>query len=288
MGADVSEVLTRRPTERPHLRWWREAVYVAVFYVVYSAIRNQFGSASVSPSNALRNAELVIEAERDLGLFFELRLQEVFLGVGWFLRAWNIFYGTFHFVVTPAVMIWLYVRFPARYRVWRTILAWTTGLALVGYALFPLMPPRLLDAGGEFGARMGRYPFVDTLEEVGGLWSFSSGGMAAVSNQYAAMPSLHVGWALWCLFALYPVLRSWWARATLLAYPVVTCFAIIVTANHYWLDAAGGAVVLGVGWSGARATLRLLPPPADITPRTDDEPIAHPPEVLEHGRSRAG
>jgi membrane-associated phospholipid phosphatase len=110
------------------------------------------------------------------------------------------------------------------------------------------MPPRLLPA----------YGFVDTLKELGGLWSFDSGAVAKVSNQYAAMPSLHFAWSSWCAFVLYPALRRPWAKALMAAYPFVTLFAIVVTANHYWLDAAGGAVTLAAGFVLGRALTRFL------------------------------
>jgi PAP2 superfamily len=251
---------------RPRLRWWREVLYVLVFYVVYSAVRNQFGSAAVSPTHALDNARRVIDLEKTLGLFFELRLQSVFLDAHWFLRIWNVFYGSMHFVVTASVMLWLYWRFPRRYRQYRTVLAWTTGLALIGFATFPLMPPRLLDAGGDLGAHLAAYPFADTLAEVGGLWSFSSGGMESISNQYAAMPSLHIGWALWCVFALYPVLNWRWSRVLLAIYPAITFFAIVVTANHYWMDALGGVVVFTAGWYASIWSLRILPDRTELRP----------------------
>ena len=82
--------------------------------------------------------------------------------------------------------------------------------------------------------------------------------MAAVSNQYAAMPSLHIGWALWCTLAMWPVLRHARSRVAFAAYPVVTLFAIIVTANHFWLDAVGGVVVLAAGWQLAMRTEPLF------------------------------
>ena len=71
--------------------------------------------------------------------------------------------------------------------------------------------------------------------------------MADISNQYAAMPSLHIGWATWSAIALWPLLHRWWLRAAVLAYPLVTLLVIIVTANHYWLDAVGGLVIFAVG-----------------------------------------
>jgi PAP2 superfamily len=248
---------------RAKLRWWREIVYVFAFYSVYSLIRNQLGSAGQFESGAgraLRNAELVIDAERAVGLFVEESVQKAFLGWDWFIRFWNIFYGSFHFVVTAAVLIFLFHRFPARYRRYRNVLAFTTALGLVGFVLFPLMPPRLLDAGPPFGANLVQYDFVDTLHTIGGLWSFGSGAMSKVSNQWAAMPSLHIAWATWCLMATWPVLRRQWTRVLFSLYPVATLFAIVVTANHYWLDAVGGLIVLLAGWwLGNAFTNRLVP-----------------------------
>jgi membrane-associated phospholipid phosphatase len=122
------------------------------------------------------------------------------------------------------------------------------------------MPPRLLDApAGDYGADDLSpgvdYGYVDTLAELGGLWSFDSGTMQAISNQYAAMPSQHLGWSLWCVLVLWPMLRARWARALLVAYPAVTAFATWTTGNHFWLDSAGGALVLLLGWLAAiRAT----------------------------------
>ncbi|MDH4145251.1 MAG: phosphatase PAP2 family protein [Acidimicrobiia bacterium] len=235
------------------LRWYREVGVVLAFYALYSLVRNQFGSASVSPRQAYGNALRVIDIERSFDLFVEHRIQRVLLGFEPLIKSLNVFYGTLHFIVTIGVLVLLFRRAPRRYRQWRTTLGVTTGLALVGFSLFPLMPPRLLNDFGPFGGRSIDYRFVDTLEAVGGLWSFNSDAMKSVSNQYAAMPSLHVAWALWCACALMPFFRSVGARILLASYPVVTVFAVIVTGNHYWLDAVAGATVLGIGWVSALA-----------------------------------
>jgi hypothetical protein len=263
----VSPILRREGPEglyaRRKVRWWHEVAYAAAFYAAYSFIRNQLGSAGrfdVGADRALDNATFIIDAERTIGLFVEETVQDAFLDWEWFLRFWGIFYGSLHFVVTAGVMVFLFHWFPARYRRYRNVLAFTTGLALVGFALFPLMPPRLLDAGPPFGANLSQYDFVDTLATVGGLWSFDSGAMVKLSNQWAAMPSLHIAWATWCLIATWPVLRRWWSRALFFIYPWATLFGIVVTANHYWLDAIGGVAVLMVGWwLGNMLTNRMTP-----------------------------
>ncbi len=244
MSGTVSlEIEDRAATDRLRLRWWRELLCVGVLFVVYSQVRNLFGSATVAPSVAFDNALTVIDIERAVGLYHEEALQDRFLGAAWFIQGWNLFYGTFHFVVTPVALVFTFRRFPARYPLWRTTLVLTTLLALVGYATFPLMPPRLLPES--FG-------YVDTLATYGGLWSFDSTTVEAVSNQYAAMPSLHFAWSAWSTLVLVPVVRRRWVQALLVAYPVATLFAIMVTANHFWLDAAGGALVLAVGYLLAR------------------------------------
>ncbi len=243
--SDTSPVTTRR------LVWWHEVAMIVSFYVVYTFIRNQFGSAAVDPETALDNAVLMIDIEKATGLYKEAQIQSWVIDWTAFIQFWNLFYGTFHFAVTGGVLVYLYRRQPGPYRFWRTAGLATTGLALIGFALFPLMPPRLLGDCGEFGACMADSLYVDTVADIGGLWSFDSGTAQKLSNQYAAMPSLHFAWAMWSTLAVYPFLRHRWARFAMLSYPVLTVYAIIVTANHYWIDAVGGAIVLaaGIGWA---------------------------------------
>ncbi len=82
----------------------------------------------------------------------------------------------------------------------------------------------------------------------GGLWNFDSGTVANVSNQYAAMPSLHIGWSTWCALVLVPRVRHTWSKVLVALYPVVTLFCILVTGNHYWVDAVAGLLFLAVGY----------------------------------------
>ncbi|MEJ7584067.1 MAG: phosphatase PAP2 family protein [Acidimicrobiales bacterium] len=268
-SADRSRALTESGRR---LRWWREVVYILVFYVVYSAVRNTFGSSGgvgrAAVDNAFNHAKAIIAIQDWAGLWFEPELQLWYLdlpGRGG-IRAWNIYYGTAHFVVTVATMVVLFVRQPDRYPVWRNTLAAMTALALIGFATFSLMPPRLLDDTSIYGACRGQekachgYAIVDTLAVHGGLWSFDSGAVANVSNQYAAMPSLHTGWSTWCALVLLPMLRRRWTKALLFAYPLATVFCILVTGNHYWIDAIGGLAALAggyvIGAQGAHALER--------------------------------
>ena len=244
-SAVPASVDSTRP--RTRLRWWREVLYVAAFYAVYSLVRNR-GVATDSVEAARENALDIIRIEQWLGTYHEETIQDWFLPHRWFIWFWNVFYGTAHFLVTAGGLVWLFRRFPERYARWRTTLACTTALALIGYAFYPLMPPRLMPP--EFG-------FEDTLATVGGLWSFDSGTMKEISNQYAAMPSMHFGWAAWCAFVFYPGVRRQWLRGLVVLYPLLTLFAIVVTANHFWLDALGGAIALAAGYGLAHGLLAI-------------------------------
>jgi hypothetical protein len=265
---------------RTKLRWWREALYIVLVYLAYSTVRNQFGSGAgdhVDADPAFHHAQAIIHIQRSLGLYFEQHLQHWYLTLPahGLIRIWNVYYGIFHFAVALFALVYLYRKAPQRYRLWRNTLAFTTLLALVGFATFSLMPPRLLDDPGKFGGCQvytdtpheqlhvdageppcDRYGFVDTVAAFGGWASFGSDEMAAVSNQYAAMPSMHIGWATWCALVLVPLVRRRWLRVLAIAYPVLTLFVIIVTANHYWIDGVGGLVCLGAGYLVARTLTR--------------------------------
>ncbi|MEO6987368.1 MAG: phosphatase PAP2 family protein [Aquihabitans sp.] len=246
-----------RPSAPPVvLSWWRELMIAGTFYLLYSLVRNTFGAGAESRSIAFRHARGVIKVEQFFGLWIEPELQRWYLSLPFngFIRGWNIFYGTAHFAVTIGVLVFAFRRAPARYLFARTMLAATTALALIGFAFYTLMPPRLLDANGLHGACAGLnqgcndYGMIDTIERWGGIWKFGEGGMAVVSNQYAAMPSLHFGWSTWCAITVILVIGHGRARWFALLYPTATLFCILVTANHFWLDAFFGGLALAAGW----------------------------------------
>lgn len=264
------------PTGR--LRWWKELIFVWVFYEVYSFVRNQFGSSGsashgrISPvavTHAYGHAHDIISVEKTVGLFLEPHLQNWYLSLPGHgaIRFWNVYYASLHFVITIVALVVMYRKARHRYRLWRNVFAATTGLALVGFAAFTLMPPRLLGDHSMYGAchtayhlQCTHYGLVDTLARYGGLWSFGSGTMAAISNQYAAMPSLHIGWSTWCAIVLFPMAKRTWVKVLVFVYPFATLFCILVTANHYWLDAVGGLVTLTggfiIGYLALQVTLR--------------------------------
>jgi membrane-associated phospholipid phosphatase len=242
----ASELSDTRPESRSRSRWWKEIAYILVLYAIYSFVRNAQGSV-LSVEVAMRNAYDLVAFQERIGLISELDVQQLFLSQEWLIRSLNVFYGSAHFVVTIGVLIWLYRHQLERYVHWRNIIFATSALALIGYMLYPLAPPRLLP--DHFG-------FVDTLATVGGLWSFESETVKNVSNQYAAMPSLHVAWSLWCALAVLPVLKHRVSRVLICGYPALVILTIVVTGNHYWMDVAGGAAVFGAGYGLATAIER--------------------------------
>lgn len=288
---DTSELTPERgPNEdRAGLRWWKELLLACAVYAVYSFVRNQFGSASGEPGPAFGHAEDIIALEKALNLYIEPQLQQWYLrlpGNG-LIRAWNVYYGIAHFLVTFIAFVWLFRRDPARHRLLRNTLAFTTGLAVIGFAAYSLMPPRLLDDPGTFGGCQvyapaaaaaappgaltapgcDRFGYVDTVARYGGWISFGNEGMKEISNQYAAMPSMHIGWATWAAFVLMPLVRRRGAKVLVALYPVITLVCIVVTANHFWIDGVGGLVCLAAGYGLARAVTKRRPVVA-TTPRS--------------------
>ena len=137
------------PVREHRMHWWKEALIVAVFYGIYSWTRNLFGSNKIAadgiPEQAFTNAERIIQWELNLNLFHEQTVQSWFLPYDWFIKFWNTYYGTAHFIVTLAVFVLLYLKRADVFPQWRNSLAAMTALAIIGFAWFPLMPPRLLD-----------------------------------------------------------------------------------------------------------------------------------------------
>jgi hypothetical protein len=230
------------------LYWWGELLAVLIFYGVYSFVRNLHHG---NEHQAYQHALDIIRWQKSLGINHEHAIQAWALGSRTFIIASNYFYGSLHFIVTGGVMIYLYRRWTNDYPRWRNTLGIATALALIGFAFFPLLPPRLLDSYSHL-----HYGFVDTLAKDPAFWSFNSGAVNKISNQFAAMPSVHCAWALWCACGLVPRLKHVWAKLLAAIYPVTTVTVIVVTANHYFLDAAGGFLVFGIGYVTARIFTR--------------------------------
>ncbi|MBY8876453.1 phosphatase PAP2 family protein [Actinacidiphila acidipaludis] len=223
-----------RTPRRPRL--WFEILLIGVSYWLYSLVRN---AVPEQRSVALRHASWIWSAEHHMGLAVEHGVNHALNSVTWLIVGMNYYYATLHFVITIGVLVWLYVRHPERYGPARLVLFVTTWFALVGFWAFPLAPPRLMAGKG----------FIDTVMVHHTWGSMSQGSLAHVSNQYAAMPSMHIGWSLWCGITLVTLAKPLWARILGALYPLFTLTVIIATGNHFWLDAVGGALCLAVGYA---------------------------------------
>lgn len=225
----------RRP-RRPRLR--AEAALIALGYWAYSLVRD---AVPEQEGAALHHARELWRLEQRLGIAAEERLNHAVNAVGWLIVTMDYYYATLHFVITAGVLVWLFRRHPGRYAAARLTIFAATGLALLGFYFFPLAPPRLMRAG-----------FVDTVAVHHTWGSTGSGDLAHLSNQFAAMPSMHIGWSLWCGVTLSVLARRQWVRLLGAAYPAATLAVIVCTANHFWLDAFGGAVCLTAGFAVSR------------------------------------
>jgi hypothetical protein len=215
--------------------WWQELGIIALGYWLYSLGRNAIPSQE---KIATRHGHDIEKLQDALHLNFEQSINGWVFHHEWLAQLMDYYYATLHFVVTIGVLLWLFVKRPHIYRGARTVLFTTTLIALAGFALYPLSPPRLLNPT--------RY--YDTLLRFHTWGSLADPEIAKHSNQYAAMPSLHIGWALWCGLTLFMCARSKWVRGLGLVYPVFTLIVIVGTANHYIVDAVGGAIVIALAF----------------------------------------
>jgi len=243
---NAGKIFLRRLRAPRRPRFWFEILLIAVSYWTYSLIRN---AVPEQKHEALRNADWIWQAEHHLGIAVEESVNHAVNSVTWLIIGMNYYYATLHFVVTLGVLVWLYRSHPGRYAATRLTLFATTAVALVGYYFFPLAPPRLIRGGD----------FVDTVLVHHTWGSMASGDLKHMSNQYAAMPSMHIGWSLWCGLTIFALASAPWARILGLLYPTATLLVIVATANHFWLDAVGGMLCLAFGFSVTRVWYGSLP-----------------------------
>ncbi|MFJ2112843.1 MULTISPECIES: phosphatase PAP2 family protein [unclassified Streptomyces] len=260
-----------RSPRRPRIRF--EILLIAVSYWTYSLIRN---AVPEQRAQALRNADWIWRTEQTLGIAVEQSVNHAVNSVTWLIVAMNYYYATLHFIVTIGVLIWLFRRHPGRYAATRLVLFATTLVALLGYYLYPLAPPRLMN---------GQH-FIDTVAHHGTWGSMASGNLKHMSNQYAAMPSMHIGWSLWCGLTIFALAGAPWAKILGLLYPTATLVVIVATANHFWLDAVGGMICLAFGYAVSCLWYGTLPYRLPRRVATDREKPREPSEPTEPASSR--
>jgi len=215
--------------------WWQEIAIIALGYWLYSLGRNAIPEQA---SIALRHGRSIQHLQDLLHLNWELSINHFVAANEWLAQIMDYYYATLHFILTPVVMVWLFVRRSHLYRGARTVLVATTLFGLLGFYLFPTAPPRLLP----------EFDYVDTVLKFHTWGSLADPNIAHHSNQFAAMPSLHIGWALWCGLAIFMCARRTWVRLLGLTYPFGTLVVIVASANHFILDAVAGAGIVALGF----------------------------------------
>ena len=237
-------------------RWlpqgWLDALrQLALFGGAYYLYRIVRGFVDGQAGLAFENAGALVDLERGLNLFFEPGLQQwAKHHADWLVVSSNWMYVNSHFVITTTFLIWLYlVRNHAYYYV-RNMFMIAMGLALVGYAVYPTAPPRFLPEWG----------FSDTVASFVGESADQTANV--LYNPFAAVPSMHVAFALMIAIPAIRLVRHTALKVLWSLYPAVVTLVVMVTANHFWMDAALGALVAGLSAAAASGALARARPNA--------------------------
>ena len=227
----ISSIVTRIGAWLP--RGWgdlaRQLAIFALFDLLYEATRTlAVGDRAV----ALRHANDIVSTERSLGIFHELDVQHFAATSPHFVQAVaNWTYFNCQFTISFGFLFWVYLRRNHAFPMVRNVFIVANAIGLACYTLYPAAPPRMLGSLG----------FVDTLNATS--VNHHSGLIASLSNPYAAMPSLHTAYALIVGTSAVMLVRTRVLRVLWAFYPALVVFSIVATANHFFLDAAGGAGV---------------------------------------------
>jgi hypothetical protein len=243
----VPRPLTRIARALPN--GWRDALrQVLLFLVAYNLYELVRGLVDGQHALAIANSMQIIHLEKSLGAFFEPAFQQAFLNHAWIIDLANFMYLNSHFVLTTCFLVWLYLKRNESFYFVRNMFLVAMGLALIGYALYPAAPPRMIPSAG----------FTDTIS----AFTHTNQDHSITSlfvNPYAAVPSMHIAFALMIGVPGFVLSRTAAARAWWSAYPMLIFFVIVVTANHFWFDAAVGAMVACVSALVATQLARLRP-----------------------------
>jgi len=236
-------------------RWlpngWLDAIrQLALFAGAYYLYRIVRGIVDGQAGLAFENARNLVDAERALGLFFEPGLQAWAEGKEWIITLSSWMYVNSHFVITTTFLIWLYIARNHAFYFVRNMFMVAMGLALVGYMAYPTAPPRFLPEWG----------FSDSVASFVGENAEQSANV--LYNPFAAVPSMHVAFALMIAVPAIMLVRRRVAKVLWGIYPFVVTFVVMVTANHFWLDAALGAIVAALSAYAAYAAFARARPEA--------------------------
>jgi hypothetical protein len=240
---------TRRSFSYRDALW--QLVVAAGGYVVYSlsvGAVQWMGATRARESLALADARHVVDLERALGVFNEHRLQSAIVNSDFWMQFFNAVYMWAHLPLIVVLAVWLYWRHREHFRLTRNAVLVSGTIALIVFQLFPVAPPRLVP----------ELHFVDTAAKVSGVYDTVE--PKVFFNPYAAVPSMHVGWVLLMGLNVFLYAGLRWLRWLGLALPVFMAFAVVITGNHYYFDAATGVIVALIGlWLAAFAERTIYP-----------------------------
>ncbi|MEZ5073901.1 MAG: phosphatase PAP2 family protein [Solirubrobacterales bacterium] len=228
-------------------RGWSDLLLqLALFFLAYQGYQLVRGLIDGRSDVAFANADRIVDLERSLGTFFEPGLQQSMLSHAWLIDAANWMYVNTHFTVSVVFLAWLYLFRNDNFYFVRNMFMVAMGIALVGYFLFPTAPPRMLPGDG----------FTDTIASFTSV-DQDSNAVSLLVNKYAAVPSMHIGFSTMIAGAAVMLVRNPLGRLLWALYPLLVFWVIVVTANHYWFDAACGLVV---ALASALVASRVLAP----------------------------
>ena len=232
-----------------------EAAAALGLYALYEAGR---GLVAGSAADAVHRAHEIAHVERTLHVFDEAGIQRAAHAVPGLVGVLGTSYLTPHLAVTGGLLLWLHRRRPHLFPVVRTTLLAASALSLIGFVFLPTAPPRLAGIG-----------IADTIST--GAVSLNKGLVSALYNPFAAMPSMHIGYATIVAGALLAA-GGRMRRVAALAYPPFVLLVIVATGNHFFLDAAAGALVAAAGYVVARTVTA----PTRVPARVIELPVAQP------------
>jgi membrane-associated phospholipid phosphatase len=226
--------------------WLDVARQLLLFCGAYWLYRLARGLVDDRAAEAFANARDIVSLEQSLNLFIEPAVNAWASGTEWIADVTSWLYVNSHFTVTTLTLAFIYLWRNSAFYYVRNMFMAAMAMALIAYVLFPTAPPRFMPEWG----------FTDSVADFTGVQADSSN---VLFNPFAAVPSMHVCFALMLGLPMARMVRRRWAATLWLAYPVVVSFVVVATANHWWMDAAAGAVVAAIAWCLATQLVRVQP-----------------------------
>jgi membrane-associated phospholipid phosphatase len=226
-------------TEATRPRWWGELLVVACLTWLYDAVNDL---APTREAHALAHGRGILNFERSLHIDPELTLNRWLAVHNTLGSIVSYYYDNAHFVVTFGLLAWLLWKRVDIYRQLRSTLVFINVLGLLVFWRYPVAPPRMLTSSG----------FSDVVASTHTLGSWHTGSLATDANQFGAMPSLHLAWAMWCALALWQISSRTPIRVLAVLYPLLTTFAVLSTGNHYLLDVFAGVATFAFAFALVR------------------------------------